>query len=213
MVTPHTSTSLDGSQDQEIIKWFGTVHAVDDQIATRIWDHYFPKLVSLARKRIGSIPRRVFDEEDIAVSALKSFFRGAEEGRFELRDQKDLWKLLVTITFRKVTAERRRFYSDKRGGGHVSGDSVFYSLSQEGRPQTFNDVLDERLMPELADDVQRACEDLLVMLKSDKLRTTALLKMEGYTNAEIAEEMTCSVARVKQRLAEIRATWQDVGLD
>lgn len=200
------------SNDAEIVRWIGTIHAVDDEMAAKIWDRYFPGLVRLARDRIGTMPRRVFDEEDIAVSALRSFFRGAEEGRFDLRDQQDLWKLLVTITIRKVTAERRRFFSDKRGQGRVSGDSVFYQVNADGRLETFNDVLDEHLMPELADDVRRACEGLLEMLKNDKLRQTALLKMEGYTNTEIAADMNCSVARVKQRLAEIRSTWQNVGL-
>lgn len=208
----HESSPANDVNDSEIVNWIGAIHAVDDETARQIWEEYFPRLVRLARNRIGALPRRVFDEEDIAVSALKSFFRGAEEGRFELKDQRSLWKLLVTITLRKVTAERRRFFSDKRGGGKIGGDSVLMRIGEGDRTGTFDDVLDDRLMPELAEDVQKACEDLLGRLKNDKLRQTALMKMEGYTNAEIASDMKCSVARVKQRLAEIRVSWQDVGI-
>ena len=63
-------------------------------------------------------------------------------------------------------------------------------------------------MPELADDVARVCDELLSQLKDEKLRQTALLKMEGFTNREIADQLGCSVSRTKQRLARIREKWK-----
>lgn len=201
-------SSVDESTD-DVVTWLGRLHHVDDKAAEKIWNEYFPKLARLARARLGTLPRRAFDEEDIAISALKSFFRGAGEGRFQLRDRDDLWKLLVTITVRKVTAERRRFFADKRGGGNVRGDSVFYNPNKGDQQMGFEQVLDENRMPEFVDDVVRACEDLLGMLNKEALRNTALMKMEGHTNQEISTELGCSVARTKQRLSEIRRIWQD----
>jgi hypothetical protein len=37
----------------------------------------------------------------------------------------------------------------------------------------------------------------------------ALLKLEGYTNEEVAGRLACSVRTVKRRLALIRRTWED----
>lgn len=197
----------------DVVTWLGKLHQVDNRTAEQIWNEYFPKLARLARARLGTLPRRVFDEEDIACSALKSFFRGAGEGRFQLRDRDDLWKLLVTITVRKVTAERRRFFADKRGGGGVRGDSVFFKPGKGDQQMGFEQVLDENCMPEFVEDVVKACEDLLGKLSKEELRRTALMKMEGHTNLEVSNELHCSVARTKQRLAEIRRIWQDALMD
>ena len=195
-----------------ITQWIQRLHAVDEEAAHQIWMAYFPRLVRLARDRLGSHPRRAVDEEDIALSAMKSFFRGTEAGRFELHDRNDLWNLLTTITVRKVTAERRRFMAEKRGAGAVRDEA---SLAGNGDAEFAIGLaelaLDENNLPELAEDVARMCEDLLGQLNDDKLRKTALLKMEGFTNREIADQMDCSVSRIKQRLARIRQKWQPDG--
>src|SRR5262249_36398416 len=63
-------------------------------------------------------PRRAADEEDVALSALASFCRGAEQGRFpRLEDRDDLWALLVVIAARKAVDLRQREGRQKRGGG------------------------------------------------------------------------------------------------
>lgn len=191
-----------------ITQWIQRLHDVDEEAAHEIWMAYFPKLVRLAREKLGSHPRRAADEEDIALSAMKSFFRGAEAGRFELHDRHDLWNLLVTITVRKVTAERRRFMAEKRGGGAVRDEAAIAGNRDADSAIKLAEIaLDKNHMPELAEDVARMCEDLLGQLKDEKLRKTALLKMEGYTNREIADQMACSVSRIKQRLASIREKW------
>ena len=115
--------------DDDITFWIRKLKDVDEEAAHQIWIAYFPKLVRLARSKLDSHPRRAADEEDMALSALNSFFRGAQAGRFELHDRNDLWKLLTTITLRKVGAEYRRHYAAKRGGGDVRGESAL-----EGQP-------------------------------------------------------------------------------
>src|SRR5262249_38978130 len=68
-----------------------------------LWERYFRRLVGLARKKLQSAPRRLEDEEDVALSAFASFCRAAEAGRFpQLLDREGLWRLLVVITVRKV---------------------------------------------------------------------------------------------------------------
>ncbi len=95
----------------DVTRWIRRLADGDELAAQRIWERYFEDLTRLARKRLAGLPRRAADEEDVALSAMNSFYRGALAGRFpQLSDREDLWKLLVTITARKATAQRRRHY-------------------------------------------------------------------------------------------------------
>ncbi len=76
------------------------------------------------------------DEEDIALSAFKSFHRRVRRGDFpRLDDRDDLWVQLVTLTRQKIVDLRRRERALKRGrdrlvsevdlgGLHDSGDAM-----------------------------------------------------------------------------------------
>jgi DNA-directed RNA polymerase specialized sigma24 family protein len=46
------------------------------------------------------------------------------------------------------------------------------------------------------------------MLGSPELKQIAEWKMEGYTNAEVAEKLGCVVETVERRLRLIRSVWQ-----
>ena len=54
----------------------------DESAVQQLWQRYFHRLVALARQKLQSAPRRVGDEEDVALSAFASFCRAAEAGRF-----------------------------------------------------------------------------------------------------------------------------------
>ncbi len=196
-------------KQDDITAWIQRLNGVDEEAAHKIWLAYFPQLVRIAQKSLGTHPRRVVDEEDIALSAMKSFFRGAKAGRFSLNDRHDLWKLLTTITIRKVSAEWRRHTAKKRGGGGVLDEAALARPGELGYQLQLGEIaLDQNRLPELAEAVARMCEDLLQELEESNLRQTALLKMEGFTNREIAEQLDCSVSRIKQRLFRIREKWQ-----
>src|ERR1051326_5991770 len=90
-----------------ITAWIGQLKAGRKDAAQPVWERYFQRLAGLACKKLGS-SRRATDEEDVALSAIHSFFLGAKKGRFpQLEDRDDLWKLLVTITERKALDQLR----------------------------------------------------------------------------------------------------------
>ena len=75
----------------------------DHHALARLDERFHDQLVGLAGRRLRGASRRVADEEDVAQSALKSFWTGAVAGRFsQLRTREDLWPLLQVITQRKV---------------------------------------------------------------------------------------------------------------
>src|SRR5262249_54931477 len=77
--------------------------AASSDATARLWSRYFGALVRLARTRLPDSARRASDEEDIALSAFDSFCRSGAAGRFPaLEDRDDLWRVLATITLRKV---------------------------------------------------------------------------------------------------------------
>ena len=87
---------------KSVTHWIQQLHGGDERATQEIWSRYFEKLVRLARKHLHPLPRRAFDEQDVALSAFNSFFQGVSQGRFpQLNDRHDLWKLLVTITLER----------------------------------------------------------------------------------------------------------------
>ncbi len=196
------------SDSIDITLLLGELQNLDEDAAAAIWNEYFPKVMNLARKKMRYHARRTYDEEDIALSAINSFFEGVRKNHFDgLRDRDEIWRLLITITVRKANAHRKKANAQKRGGGDVRGESVFVDLNGDPNAAGLGQVIDENRMPEFADDVVRCCEELLESLPNDNLRQTALLRMEGHTVDEIAAKMECSRSRTKQRIARIKEIW------
>jgi RNA polymerase sigma factor (sigma-70 family) len=180
----------------------------DPEAIERLWGDYFQRLVGLARKMLPQSARRDADEEDVALSAFQSLVTGAAAGRFpKLDDRDDLWRLLVVITLRKARRARRRGQSQKRGGGQVKGDSPYSPAGRQDASSGLADILAEGPTPAFAAEVAEQCERLLDRLGDDQLRTIALLKMDGYTVGEIAQQLSCSVRSVERGLQLIRAKW------
>ncbi len=198
----------------DVTLWIGRLSEGDEAAVQVIWERYFEKLVRLARRRMDKAPRRVADEEDVALSAIQSFYQGARAGRFpQLNDRQDLWKLLVTITVRKVFAQMKRQRAAKRGGGAVRGESIFLRNDNPDEINGLAQRLGQEPTPELACQVAETCGLMLGQLEDQELRQIALLKMEGYSNQEIAAELECVVRTVERKLARIRQKWEANGQD
>ena len=162
----------------------------------------------LHEEKLGGMPRRAADEEDVALSAMHSFCRGMADHRFdEVGDREDLWKLLVTITARKVCAKRRHFAA-KRGGGAVRGESAFFTTAaDEENDQGIGGVLGREPTPELANMVAKDCRLLLDRLGDETLRRVAVWTLEGYSTQEIAEKLGCVRRSIKRKVERIREKW------
>src|SRR5215468_3649428 len=84
------------SSHGSVTAWIVQICAGDRDATQKLWQRYFQRLVALARQKLRGAPRGMADEEDVALNALDSFFRGAAQGRFrQLHDRDDLWYLLL----------------------------------------------------------------------------------------------------------------------
>jgi len=186
--------------------WLTALEDGDAAAVDALWREYFPRLVALARTKLADEPKRVADEEDVALSALKSFCNAAQQGRFpDLHDRDDLWRLLLRITVRKVTDQRRYNGRQRRGGGQVRGESGLMRVGEKS--VGINDVVADAPSPEIAAQLADELEMRLSQLDPG-LRQIAVAKMEGYTNPEIAELLDIALRTVERRLMLIRKKWE-----
>ena len=194
------------SSSGSITAWIDRLQAGDRAAVQKLWQGYFQRLVTLARKRLRAAPRGMADEEDVALSAFDSFCRGAEQGRFpQLADRDDLWRLLLVITERKAIDLINHEKAQKRGGGDVRHEGSLGGDSSAAAP--FDLLAAPEPTPEQVALVADECRRLLEVSEDDKLRALALAKMDGYTNEEIAKRTKCAVPTIERKLSRIRKIW------
>lgn len=182
--------------------------AGDEAAQRELWNRYFSRLVRLARTMLRTSARRAADEEDAALSAMDAFFRGVHDGRFPmLENRTNLWPLLVRITAHKTAQQSQRESRKKRGGGRVRGESGL--IWNHDQVSSIEGVVGDEPTPEFAVQVAEQCKVLLGRLDDDSQRTVAQLKLEGYTNQEIATKIDRAERTVEWKLKLIRQTWEE----
>jgi RNA polymerase sigma factor (sigma-70 family) len=185
-----------------VTRWIGRFKAGDHDAAQELWERYFHRLVGLARARMRGGRRLATDAEDVALSAFKSFWRGAQrhDGFPRLQDRNNLWPLLVVITARKAHDHL------KRPKGGKSGQTACFSELADWEVE---EALGQMPTPEFAAEVTDECRRLLDLLGDETLRSVALWKLEGFTNDEIADQLGCVRHTVERKLRRIRILWAE----
>jgi RNA polymerase sigma factor (sigma-70 family) len=178
-----------------VTTWLDGLKAQEEGAAQQLWNRYFAQLVSIARRHLHGF-KKDSDEEDVALSALKSAMLGVQNNRFpDLNDRTGLWPLLVTITTRKAINERKRQGTKKRDRASER------SMPEEQLIAGSDPSPDFALR--LADAIQTLVDDL----GDETLQTIAQRKLEGYSNDDIARELQVSTRTVVRKLARIRQEW------
>lgn len=201
------STALGGkvamSSSGSVTQWLDQLQAGEHTATERIWQRYFERLVRLARKKLRGTPRRAQDEEDVALSAMGSFFQGVKQGRFpRLTDRDNLWPLLALITACKAYDLIEREGRKKRGAGKVLGESALEFLGTEGCAG-----LEQVVGREPGPETLLIMEEKLDCLKDMTLRQVAIWNLEGYTTVEIAGMLGCAERTVARKRELIRKIW------
>jgi RNA polymerase sigma factor (sigma-70 family) len=167
----------------------------DDTAAEAIFTRYFQRLTSLARSRLSPRLSRRTDPEDIVLSVYRSFFIDARAGRFTLRRGGDLWRLLASITKRKLLRQARHHTADRR--------SVDRELPLDRADEGCYPILGREPTPEdavaLSDQLERVFSGL------DTFGRRVLeLRLQGAQLSEIAEDTGRSERTVRRTLCQIR---------
>ncbi|MEZ6141929.1 MAG: ECF-type sigma factor [Zavarzinella sp.] len=178
--------------DESITIWLKGIKSGDDKAAHQIWEKYFHRLVGVGRRIISKAHGITSDEEDVALSAFKSFCLRAREDRFpKLEDREDLWKILLTITLRKA------FRNNRRTNMPMNNEQQF-ALEQ---------LCAEQTAEETAFMIEEQLEHLLQRIDDPRIKELVLAKLDGKTNQEIAKQLNKSVSFVERKLQLLRQQW------
>ena len=154
---------------------------------------YFDRLVQLARKRLQNMPGLGGYDEDLALRSFHSVYERLRDPSrpLELAGRDDLWRLLATRTISRAIDLIRQHHPEE-----VSRDQDFTQLlTREPTPLEAAEMADE-------------CRRLLECLPEPELRLIALLKVEGYTNEEIASQLDCVPRTIERKMSRIRLLWK-----
>ncbi len=163
-----------------------------EDAATAIFERYVERLTSLARIRMSERLARRIDPDDVVLSAYRSFFVAARDGRFTLENGGDLWRLLVSITIHKLHNQVSAHHAKKRSMKSESFDDLTdFISSHEPTPE----------------DVLSACEELeaVLSLLSPLARQVVELRMQGESLEAIAHETSRTERTVRRMLELARA--------
>lgn len=188
---------------------------------TEVWRRFSEPMRRIARRRMRGNELPVGDEEDVAISVFRVFFRGVGEGRFErLGSGQQAFALLSRLTIDK-TIDLIRFHKARRrcpdgahdslGGDDQERDGVRARRAASQRIGT------ESLLAQIADKRQSSADSvvewkeefdrLVVSLSEQTLQRIVTLKLQGYSNEEIAGDLGCVTRTVERKLEMIRRFW------
>lgn len=196
------------TSDESVSQWIQALKAGDETAVARLLERYFHLLVELARKKLGGAPRRVEDEEDVALSVFDTICHGAAGGKFpELATRNDLWWLLLAVTTHKAAQYRRSASRKKRGAGRVWSETEGIIDTDSLRSFCLDNLQSATPTPEFLTMLHEQHERLMGRLRDTRLREIAVWKMEGYTNDEISRKLAISTRSVERKLRLIRTEW------
>ena len=170
-------------------------------------EKHMDKMTAMARWALGNLRRGTGDADGAVASAARALLSNCKREDFSVpEDPDDLWKVLQSQLFRKIDSYRHQPRYKKNQGTRL-GDLT----SDEARFAWKEGFVAENISPEDVEEYIEAAMRLVdERIKDDKHRRLARLKIEGYSNKEIAERMDATESWVSRHLDDVRAQLQDL---
>jgi DNA-directed RNA polymerase specialized sigma24 family protein len=167
-----------------------------------LWRRYYQSLIRHLKKRT--------DGPGFETSVFISLHQGLSEEKFHsLHGRYQLWKLLTLIGLRKAINQARKNMLDQRSIEHsaISGYSVIdLRLSTKACATQVDKSFDGLRFEE---ELEHGLRLLDKEHPNQRLRELAVLKINGMSNAKIAEEFRWSRKTVALRLNLIFEIWRE----
>jgi RNA polymerase sigma factor (sigma-70 family) len=175
-----------------------------DQVAlAELVRQYEPKVRVVARVLLGPALRPYLDSVDLVQSVHHSLLLGLRQQKFDIAGPDQLVALALTIVRRKVARHWRHLRRQQRlslGPGDAAGlADVLTSLSS---PQA-----DPAQAAQYNDQVRQLCGNL-----DDSERRMLQLRLQGYSTAEIAQDLGLHAIALRVRLTRLRQRLQATGV-
>jgi RNA polymerase sigma factor (sigma-70 family) len=181
--------------------------AGDDKTFDLAFQQFFERICLVVKQQFQNNKFRHADEEDIALSVFNALHQAIQNKKYEqLEDTRQLFNLLKTIAKNKAIGLLRAEESLKRGAGRLRGDSVF-AKPDELVGNGWDMVQGAEPAPDYIAALNDSWQNALGQLTAD-LQRIALLKIQGYENLEIAQELGISLSTVERRVAILKTKLQ-----
>jgi RNA polymerase sigma factor (sigma-70 family) len=175
----------------------------DRDALAQLAQHYEPKVRLVARVLLGPALRPYLDSLDLVQSVHKSLLLGFRQDRFDVSSPDKLIALALTLVRRKVARQWRRLQRQKRleskAGDTTALADLLTSLSSTepdpARAAQFNDA------------VRHLCDNL-----DTAERRMLDLRLQGYSTAEVADDLGLHAVALRVRLTRLRQRLRDNGV-
>jgi RNA polymerase sigma-70 factor, ECF subfamily len=181
------------TETSSFVRLMQRLRAGEDDAAREVFQRYTRRLVALARRQVADRLAHRIDPEDVAQSALKSFFVRHRDGQLHVGGWDGLWSLLALIVRRKCLDRVELHTAARRDPGReVSAPA--------GQQQPWELAADREPLPEEAALLTETVEQLFRAADADE-RAVLELSLQGWTAAEISLALGRAL-RTVQRLRE-----------
>jgi RNA polymerase sigma-70 factor, ECF subfamily len=170
----------------------------DPEAARLVFDRYARRLVGLVAARLPDSVRPKVEAEDVVQSVFRTFFRRHGAGQFHFDSWDQLWTLLTVLAVRKASHHVEKFRAAARDvrreqpAGHADDSSGGFEVAGPSPSPAEGLLLTETLQQVLADLKERD-------------RPAVVLRLQGFSVAEISEQLRCTERTVQRILERVRA--------
>ena len=190
------------NEEQEWNELIAGLRSGDNDACGRFWKEYGGILESVAERQLSQKVQRRVGSDDIVQSACRTFFRRVSDGQFDLPDAEALWRLICSITLTKARRAARDHSRQKRGMDReqhidaVVDGGTAPSANLEGNTATPLDAA------EVADQMEALLSGL-----GEQECSILDLKLQQFTNDEIADKIGCSERSVRRVIKRLQERW------
>ena len=184
-------------EDDPSIELLARWRAGDSRAEDELFSRYTSQLIAMARRHISAQFARRFDAEDIVQSAYRCFYAAARADKVVLGRSGDLWRLLATITLRRVSnridydgAIIRSVRKEQTFGGESSLSALGAAVARTPSPSEAIAVIEEL--------------ELVLKGLAPHHREMFELRLQGYRFLEIAETVDRSERLVRRVVGDVK---------
>jgi RNA polymerase sigma-70 factor (ECF subfamily) len=190
------------SPSDSFAELMGRLQKGDDTGSAEVFERFMKRLIGLAHKHLDKCIHQKESPEDVALSALKSFFIGHRAGRLTVDGWGGLWALLTVITVRKCFNRNTHYHRDRRD---IRREQVAAPTEEAVNPDW--EGLAREPTPEEAAILAETVEHVIASFEEREREMVALI-LQGLGEQEISARVGRSERSVKRLQADVRKRLQ-----
>jgi RNA polymerase sigma factor (sigma-70 family) len=196
-------------QHGSVTGWLRDLENGDQAALNALADRYFERIASVAKLRLMKSGHAGFEGDDVAVEAfiklLKNLVSQIRSGKITNRET--FWFFILAILRSVIIDFKRKELAARRGGKLVRNvtDLNFFHEGTGWLLEFVDKKTDHESLITLEDSV-----DFLLnkKLKIGTTREVAKLKLQGFTNQQIADQLGIDNSSVRRKLDLIEKIWR-----